>query len=95
MTTISRSMYWRSTAPDAKCCAARRCASARIHPGLVKRLFEMEVPEIAAGVVQIKSIAREAGSRTKMAVHSTEVTSIPWAPAWARAATAWKRSSPS
>ena len=49
----------------------------RIHPGLVKRLFEMEVPEIAAGVVQVKSIAREAGSRTKMAVHSTEVTIDP------------------
>lgn len=44
----------------------------RAHPGLVKRLFEMEVPEIAAGVVQIRSIAREAGSRTKMAVHSTD-----------------------
>ena len=44
----------------------------RAHPGLVKRLFEMEVPEIASGVVQIRSIAREAGSRTKMAVHSTE-----------------------
>ena len=44
----------------------------RIHPGLVKRLFEMEVPEIATGVVQIKSIAREAGSRTKMAVASTD-----------------------
>ena len=38
----------------------------------MKRLFEMEVPEIAAGVVQIKSIAREAGSRTKMAVQSAE-----------------------
>lgn len=49
----------------------------RIHPGLVKRLFEMEVPEIAAGVVQVKSIAREAGSRTKMAVHSTEITIDP------------------
>ena len=49
----------------------------RVHVGLVKRLFEMEVPEIAAGVVQIKSIAREAGSRTKMAVHSTEVTIDP------------------
>ena len=49
----------------------------RIHPGLVKRLFEMEVPEIAAGIVQVKSIAREAGSRTKMAVHSTEVTIDP------------------
>ncbi len=49
----------------------------RIHPGLVKRLFEMEVPEIASGIVQIKSIAREAGSRTKMAVHSTEATIDP------------------
>ena len=45
----------------------------RTHPGLVKRLFEMEVPEIAGGKVLIKGIAREAGSRTKMAVHSTEV----------------------
>ncbi len=44
----------------------------RIHPGLVKRLFEMEVPEIATGAVQIKSIAREAGSRTKIAVFSVE-----------------------
>ncbi|MBO5536097.1 MAG: transcription termination/antitermination protein NusA [Clostridia bacterium] len=44
----------------------------RIHPGLVKRLFEMEVPEIQKGEVQIKSIAREAGSRTKIAVHSTD-----------------------
>ena len=44
----------------------------RVHVGLVKRLFEMEVPEIAAGVVQIKSVAREAGSRTKMAVYSTD-----------------------
>ncbi|NLA53110.1 MAG: transcription termination/antitermination protein NusA [Clostridiales bacterium] len=44
----------------------------RIHPGLVKRLFEMEVPEIATGLVQIKSIAREAGSRTKIAVYSVE-----------------------
>ena len=42
----------------------------RIHPGLVKRLFEMEVPEIANGIVQIKSIAREAGSRSKIAVWS-------------------------
>ena len=44
----------------------------RIHPGLVKRLFELEVPEIQSGIVQIKSISREAGSRTKMAVHSTD-----------------------
>ncbi len=44
----------------------------RTHPGLVERLFKMEVPEIAAGVVEIKSIAREAGHRTKMAVHSND-----------------------
>lgn len=40
--------------------------------GLVKRLFEMEVPEIQSGIVQIKSISREAGSRTKMAVKSVD-----------------------
>ncbi len=45
----------------------------RTHPNLVKRLFEMEVPEIAGGIVTIKSIAREAGSRTKIAVHSQDV----------------------
>ncbi len=44
----------------------------RTHPGLVKRLFELEVPEIHSGVVQIKSMAREAGYRTKMAVYSTD-----------------------
>ena len=44
----------------------------RTHPGLVKRLFELEVPEISDGTVEIKSIAREAGSRTKMAVWSVE-----------------------
>jgi N utilization substance protein A len=42
----------------------------RSHPSLIKRLFELEVPEIFNGVVEIKSIAREAGSRTKMAVWS-------------------------
>lgn len=42
----------------------------RTHPGLVKRMFELEVPEIYDGVVQIKAIAREAGSRTKIAVWS-------------------------
>ena len=40
----------------------------RTHPGLVKRLFELEVPEIFDGTVEVKSIAREAGSRTKVAV---------------------------
>ena len=44
----------------------------RTNPGLVKRLFELEVPEIVTGVVQIKSIAREAGFRTKMAVFSND-----------------------
>ncbi len=44
----------------------------RTHPALVKRLFELEVPEIASGAVEIRSIAREAGSRTKLAVHATE-----------------------
>lgn len=44
----------------------------RTHPGLVKRLFELEVPEISDGTVEIKSIAREAGSRTKMAVWSAD-----------------------
>lgn len=42
----------------------------RTHPDLVKRLFEQEVPEIYDGVVEIKSVSREAGSRTKMAVTS-------------------------
>lgn len=44
----------------------------RTHPGLVKRLFELEVPEIFDGIVEIKSISREAGSRTKIAVHSND-----------------------
>ena len=44
----------------------------RTHPGLVKRLFELEVPEIFDGTVEIRSIAREAGSRTKMAVWGSD-----------------------
>jgi len=44
----------------------------RTHPGLVKRLFELEVPEIFDGTVEICSVAREAGSRTKMAVASND-----------------------
>lgn len=44
----------------------------RTHPGLVKRLFELEVPEIYDGTVEIKSIAREAGTRTKIAVVSND-----------------------
>ncbi|MEY3340186.1 MAG: transcription elongation protein NusA [Actinomycetota bacterium] len=44
----------------------------RTHPGLVKRLFELEVPEIADGVVEIKACAREPGHRTKIAVWSND-----------------------
>ncbi len=44
----------------------------RTHPGLVKRLFEIEVPEIYEGTVEIKSVSREAGSRTKLAVYSKD-----------------------
>ena len=44
----------------------------RTAPGLVKRLFENEVPEIKQGIVEIKSIAREAGQRTKIAIHSND-----------------------
>jgi N utilization substance protein A len=42
----------------------------RTHPGLLKRLFELEVPEIHDGIVEIKAVAREAGSRSKIAVYS-------------------------
>ena len=49
-----------------------RVTISRTHPGLVKRLFELEVPEIYDGTVEVKSIAREAGSRTKMAVWSAD-----------------------
>ncbi|MGN0145341.1 MAG: transcription termination factor NusA [Clostridium sp.] len=44
----------------------------RTHPGLVKRLFELEVPEIFNGIVEVKSISREAGSRSKIAVYSND-----------------------
>ena len=44
----------------------------RTHPGLVKRLFELEVPEIYDGIVEVKNVAREAGSRTKMSVWSAD-----------------------
>lgn len=49
----------------------------RTHPGLVKRLFELEVPEIHDGTVEIKSIAREPGSRTKLAVFSRDANVDP------------------
>ena len=49
----------------------------RTHPGLVKRLFELEVPEIYDGTVEVRSIAREAGSRTKLAVWSADANVDP------------------
>ena len=49
-----------------------RALVSRTHPGLVKRLFEMNVPEIYDGTVEIRSIAREAGSRSKLAVSSRD-----------------------
>ncbi len=50
----------------------------RTHPGLLRRLFEMEVPEIYEGIVEIKSIAREAGDRSKISVyaHNEEVDAV-------------------
>jgi len=44
----------------------------RVHPEMLRKLFEIEVPEVAAGTVEIKAIAREAGSRSKIAVYSEE-----------------------
>ena len=49
-----------------------RLMISRTHPGLVKRLFEMNVPEIYDGTVEIRSISREAGSRSKLAVFSRD-----------------------
>ncbi|QHS22286.1 transcription termination/antitermination protein NusA [Virgibacillus sp. MSP4-1] len=44
----------------------------RTHPGLLKRLFEMEVPEIYDGIVEVKSVSREAGDRSKISVHAED-----------------------
>ncbi|MDH7576717.1 MAG: transcription termination factor NusA [Bacillota bacterium] len=44
----------------------------RTHPGLLKRLFELEVPEIYEGIVELKAVAREPGARSKIAVHSRD-----------------------
>ena len=44
----------------------------RVHPGLVRRMFELEIPEIQDGVVLVKGVSREAGSRTKIAVYSRD-----------------------
>ena len=64
----------------------------RTHPDLVKRMFETEVPEIYDGTVEIKAVAREAGSRTKLAVmsHNPDVDAV--APASAPGAAVCRRS---
>ena len=49
----------------------------RSHPGLVRRLFELEVPEISQGVIEVKALSREAGSRSKIAVHSNDANVDP------------------
>ena len=67
----------------------------RTHKGFLRRLFELEVPEIHAGTVEIKAIAREAGSRSKVAVASRQEGSIRSAPPSASAAPASRPSSPS
>ncbi len=54
-----------------------RMMISRTHPGLVKRMFEMEVPEIFDGTVEVKAISREAGARTKMAVWSRDANVDP------------------
>ncbi len=46
--------------------------ASRTHPGLLKRLFELEVPELHDGIVELRAVAREAGSRSKMAVYSRD-----------------------
>ena len=55
-----------------------RVTISRTHPGLVKRMFETEVPEIYDGTVEIKAVSREAGSRTKLAVvsHNPDVDAV-------------------
>ncbi|MDR1650411.1 MAG: transcription termination factor NusA [Synergistaceae bacterium] len=54
-----------------------RIIVSRTHPGLLKRLMELEIPEIAEGTVEIKSIVREAGARAKVAVRSLDVNVDP------------------
>lgn len=49
----------------------------RTHPGFVRRLFELEIPEIYEGLIEIKNIVREAGSRTKIAVYSKDMNIDP------------------
>ena len=56
----------------------------RTHPGLVEKLFKLEVPEIADGVVEIKAVAREAGHRARSRWSATMPTSAPRVPASGR-----------
>ena len=63
----------------------------RTHPGFLAKLFAQEVPEIYDGIIEIKAVARDPGSRAKMAVISGTPRSIRWAPASACAAAACRR----
>ena len=54
-----------------------RIIVSRTHPGLLRRLLELEVPEISDGVVEIRNIVREAGTRAKIAVASLDVNVEP------------------
>ncbi|UDY38038.1 S1 RNA-binding domain-containing protein [Dermatobacter hominis] len=67
----------------------------RTHPGLIRRLFELEVPEIADGIVEIKACAREPGSGPRSPSGRTTRTSTRSAPAWAPGApaSAWSSTS--
>ena len=58
----------------------------RSHPDVVRRLFELEVPEIFNGIVEVKAIAREAGSRTKIAVWSSQEGWTQSVPVWGKEA---------
>jgi transcription termination/antitermination protein NusA len=62
--------------------------ASRTHPALVVGLFALEVPEIEEGIVEIKGIAREAGTGPRSRSPRTTPTWTPWAPAWARVASA-------
>ena len=63
----------------------------RSHPDLLKRLFEQEIPEVYDGIVEIVSVAREAGDRSKVAVRSTDPNIDPVVPVLVQKANVSKR----
>jgi N utilization substance protein A len=72
-----------------------RIILSRAHPDLLRHLFELEVPEIAERIIDIKDLARDPGHRAKVAVQSITTRSIAWAPAWESAAAESRTSSTS